>query len=227
MDQDTVYLDFYQMWKLYIKRWWISVITIILCAAAAYGMVNYVLTPVYKANTTLYIGKNVDQKTDLTYNDIMLGSQLVKDYRELVISRMVSKKVIEELGLKNISAGQLSGMFMVSSKNDTRVIEISTENSDPQLAMDITNKVAEIFKTKVVEIMKVENVQIIDKAELPVVPVKPEKVKYMSISVLLGICLGILIIFLINSFDDSIKTVDEVSKYVDLPVIGTIPVFQK
>ncbi len=227
MEQEEVYLDIRQLFKLFLKRWWIIGICVILCTAAAYSLVTYVMSPVYKASTTLYIGKNTDKIDDITYNDVMLGSQLVKDYRELVVSRMVSSTVIEQLGLKNTSASQLSGMLTVTSKNDTRVIQISTENTNPQLAMDITNRVAEIFKTRVVEIMKVENVQIIDKAELPQIPVKPDKVKNLTVAAMLGIVMGCLIIFLINYLDDTIKTPDDVTKYLDLPVIGTIPVFPK
>lgn len=227
MENEMVTIDIRQLLQIIKRRWWIIVTSAIICLVVGFVVSFYVLNPIYEANTTLYIGKNIEQKSDLTYNDMMLGTQLVKDYRELVISRMISNTVINELGLKDISAEQLSSKLTVTSKNDTRVIQISTMDEQPQLAMDITNKVAEIFKTKVVEIMKVENVQVIDKAELPVKPVKPNKLMYMALALIIGIALGALIIFFIEYLDDSIKTPDDVAKYLDLPVIGTIPVFPK
>lgn len=227
MDEDVVILDLRHLLQVFLKRWWIIALAVFLCLSVALALVFYILVPIYRADTTLYIGKNVDQKSDLTYNDMMLGTQLVKDYRELVISRMISNTVIQELGLKDITAGQLSDKLTVSSKNDTRVIQISTEDKDPELAMNITNKVADIFKTKVVEIMKVENVQVIDRAELPINPVKPNKLMYLAISGLIGIVLGIFIIFLIEYLDNTIKTPEDIAKHIDLPVIGTIPVFPK
>lgn len=227
MEEDVISIDLRQLFQIFLKRWWVIAVAVVLCVAAAATLVFYVLDPVYRADTTLYIGKNVEQKTDITYNDVMVGSQLVKDYRELVKSRMVSNTVIQELGLKDISSAQLSGKLTVTSKNDTRVIQISTEDVDPQLAMDISNKVADIFRTKVVEIMQVENVQIIDRAELPVAPVRPNKLMYLAASVLVGLALGVFIIFLIEYLDNTIKTPEDIAKHLDLPVIGTIPVFPK
>lgn len=227
MENDVITIDIRQLFQIFLRRWWIIVISTVLCIAAGYVLAFYVIEPVYKSDTTLYIGRNIDQKTDITYNDMMLGTQLVKDYRELVISRMVSNTVIQELGLKDITAEQLAQKLTVTSKNDTRVIQISTEDINPELAMNITNKVAEIFKVKVVEIMMVENVQIIDRAEISVNPISPNKKIYLAGSFILGLLLGIGVISLIEFLDNTIKTPEDIAKYLDLPVIGTIPVFPK
>lgn len=227
MENQEITIDLRQLFQVFVKRWWIVVSAVFVFLIIGGLLSFYILSPVYKADTTLYIGKNVEQKTDITYNDMMLGTQLVKDYRELVQSRMISNTVIKELGLKDITSEQLSGKLIVTSKNDTRVIQISTEDNNPQLAMDITNKVADIFKTKVQEIMKVENVQIIDQAELPKTPVRPNKLLYLAISFVLGLVVGVGIIILIEFLDNTIKTPEDVAKYLELPVIGTIPVFPK
>jgi capsular polysaccharide biosynthesis protein len=50
-----------------------------------------------------------------------------------------------------MSAGAMAGKIKVTQKTDTRVIQISVNDPDPQKAMDITNTVAEVFKSKVVE----------------------------------------------------------------------------
>ena len=227
MENQEITIDLRQLFQVFVKRWWIVVSAVFVFLIIGGLLSVYILSRGYKADTTLYIGKNVEQKTDITYNDMMLGTQLVKDYRELVQSRMISNTVIKELGLKDITSEQLSGKLIVTSKNDTRVIQISTEDNNPQLAMDITNKVADIFKTKVQEIMKVENVQIIDQAELPKTPVRPNKLLYLAISFVLGLVVGVGIIILIEFLDNTIKTPEDVAKYLELPVIGTIPVFPK
>lgn len=214
-----------ELFQLAIKRWWILVVSAVVCAAAA-GLVSFfVLDPVYQSDTTLYIGKNLDTKTDLAYTDVMLGSQLVKDYREIAKSKLVVSAVIKELGLKDITADQLSGKIDVSLKNDTRVIQITVQDTDPKMAMDVANKVADVFLVKAVDIMQVENVKVIDVAELPKTPVKPNKKMNVAIAFVLGLMVGAGIIFLLEYLDDTVKTPEDVKKYVDLPVIGTIPVF--
>jgi capsular polysaccharide biosynthesis protein len=93
--------------------------------------------------------------------------------------------------------------------------------------MDITNAVAEVFQSKVVDIMQVESVQIIDKAEKPNIPVSPNKKLNLAVALILGISLGIFIILAIEYFDNTVKTPEDIEKYLELPVIGTIPVFPK
>lgn len=217
-------IDLKDIFGMLLRRWYIVLISVIVCSAAAALISIFVLNPVYQSNTTLYIGKNMDgEKTDLAYNDVMLGSQLVKDYREIVKSRLVARQVIEELKLSDVTVDDLIGKLSVDLKNDTRVIQISASDGSPEMASSIANKVAEVFMTKVVDIMKVENVKIIDTAEVPQNPVKPNKKMNVAVGFLLGLMLGFGIIFLIEYFDNTIKTADDIKKYVDLPVIGTIP----
>lgn len=218
-------IDLKELFQIAIKRWWILVLAAVVCTAAAGVISFYVLEPVYQSSTTLYIGKNLDTNTDLAYNDLMLGSQLVKDYREIAKSNRVMYAVIKDLKLKNVSAGGLAASVNVSLKNETRVIQITVQNTDPVMAMNIANKVAEVFMVEAVGIMKVENVSVIDVAEVSNSPVKPNKRTNIMIAFVLGLVLGAGIIFLIEFLDDTIKTPEDVEKHVGLPVIGTIPVF--
>lgn len=212
--------------QMFLKRWWIIILCTIVFGSISYIYTNYYTVPVYAANTTLYVGKNVDQ-VGIQTSDLYLGSSLIMDYREIAKSKMVAYEVINELGFTNMSAGTMAGMISVTQRNETRVIQISVSDTDPMRAMNITNKVAEVFQKKVIEIMQVENVQIIDKAETPRFPISPDKNLNLMIGVILGLALGVGIIFLVEFLDDTIKTPDDVQKHVNLPVIGTIPVFQE
>jgi capsular polysaccharide biosynthesis protein len=80
---------------------------------------------------------------------------------------------------------------------------------------------------KVADIMMVENIQIIDTAELPEAPVKPNKLMNIAIATLLGFMLSTGVVFLVEYMDDTIKTPDDVQKYLGLSVVGTIPVFDE
>ncbi|WP_271629159.1 YveK family protein [Caldicellulosiruptor sp. DIB 104C] len=62
----------------------------------------YILPPIYKATVTLFAGRstNSDGSNDniqALYSDVLLGQQLVKDYREIAVSRTVLERVIKEL----------------------------------------------------------------------------------------------------------------------------------
>lgn len=210
---------------MFLRRWWILLIGVVLSGGIAYVWTNYYMVPIYSSYTTLFVGKNVNQ-TGINSTDLYLGSNLIQDYREIAQSKQVAYEVIKELGISNMSAGSMAGRINVAQRGETRVIQISVNDTDPKRAMDITNKVAEVFQKEVTEIMQVENVQIIDKAELQLYPISPNKKRNYMIGIIVGLVLGVGVILLIEFFDNTIKTPDDVRKSVDLPVIGAIPVFQ-
>lgn len=213
------------LFHILLRKWWLLLICIAIFGSAATVWTVYYLTPIYEANTTLYVGKNADEQ-GLAAVDLNIGAAVILDYREIAKSRLVASAVIDELGFTNVSPAALSGIIDVSQKTNTRVIQITVRNSDPQMAVIIANKEAEVFQQKVVDIMQVENVQIIDKAELPTYPVSPNKRMNMMIGLILGLAIGVGITFLIEFLDNTVKTPEDIKKYVDLPVIGTIPEFR-
>ena len=75
--------------------------------------------------------------------------------------------------------------------------------------------------------MQIENVQIIDTAELPELPVSPRKRVNYAVGVLLGLMAGFGLVFLIEFLDDTVKTPEDVLKHTGFVVIGTIPVFSR
>ncbi len=212
--------------SIILKRIWLIIsLPVVAAAITAYVSFN-VMEPVYEANTTLYIiNKSQSSEMTIAYNDLLVGQQLVNDYKEIVKSRKVTSKVIEDLNLTSISPSKLAGKISVNAKNNMRLIEIVVSDSDPQLAMNIANKVADVFKREVVELMKVENVNIVDTAQLPESPVRPRHMMNIAVSFLVGLLVAVGVVFLVEYLDDTIKTADDVEKYLGLTVLGTIPEF--
>lgn len=67
------------------------------------------------------------------------------------------------------------------------------------------------------------NIQVVDKAEAPLFPFKPNLLLNSAMGTLAGLMLGLALIFLIESLDDTIKFTDEVEKLLNLPLMGVIP----
>lgn len=206
------------------KRISLIIVLFIIGVATAGGLSYYVLKPEYQTFTTLMVGKPKDYQMEskLEYNDLILNQKLVSTYGELVKSRIVTDKVINNLGL-DISYGSFRNKVAVNLVKDTEIIKIQVTDSDNILAADIANETAMVFMESVKDIMKIENIQVIDTAQAPDRPIKPRPMLNMAIAGVLGIMAGVFLTFLIEFLDNTLKNTEDVDKHLGLPVLGVIP----
>lgn len=217
-------MEIKQYLNIIIKRLWLIILLPVIAVAISAYVTIFVMDPVYESNTTLFIiNKQQNPELAIAYSEIMVGQFLVKDYRELVRSRAVTGAVIEKMQLTGISPSGLAGKIFVNSKNDTRIIEIRVQDEDPQMAGKIADATAEEFMVKIKELMKVENVDMIDKAEIPTAPVKPRASVNIAISLFVGLFTAMGLAFLIEYLDDTVKTAEDIESQMNIPVLGTIP----
>ena len=67
------------------------------------------------------------------------------------------------------------------------------------------------------------NVSIVDKADVPLFPFKPDLLRNVLIGLVLGMMAGLALAFVLEYMDDSIKFSDEVERYTGLSLLGIIP----
>ena len=71
--------------------------------------------------------------------------------------------------------------------------------------------------------LKTNNITVVDKAQTPLFPFRPDVVRGVLTGLLLGLMAGLALAFVIEYMDDSIKFPDEVERFTGLPLIGVIP----
>lgn len=201
---------------------WVIVLSTISLLIISGIFTFYIVKQEYEAFSTLMIGKPQGYYETIEYNDILLSQKLVSTYSEIAKSRTVSNEVIKNLGL-DMSYEVLINKINIKQVGDTGIIKIESKDENPEFAAKLADEIAKVFITYVVKIMNVENVQIIDRAEIPLNPVKPVPILYMTASGILGIMIGVFTIFLVEYLDNRIKIADDIVEYLELPVIGIIP----
>jgi capsular polysaccharide biosynthesis protein len=68
----------------------------VLVSLATFIVFMFAVAPVYESFSTLYIiNKNNDSNLPINYDNVLVNQQLIKDYRELVTSRLVTKAALE------------------------------------------------------------------------------------------------------------------------------------
>jgi len=68
-----------------------------------------------------------------------------------------------------------------------------------------------------------ETARIWEKAERPDFPAKPNVPAYMALAALVGLVIGVGLAFFIEYLDTSVKTLDDVERYLQIPVLAVIP----
>lgn len=228
MDHEFDTLDLRELFYMLVKHMrLIALLTVISVSVTALATI-FLMTPTYETFTTLMLGKPVEELNASQVNNqgILTNQQLIGTYAEIAKSKVVINKVVNELG-NTMTPAELRSKVSVTLLNNTAVIKVGVKDSDPERAAVIANAMAKTFMAEVSNIMKIENVQVIDPAEVPVNPISPRLLMNLAISLILGLMLGVFISFLIEFMDRSVKTPEDVQKYLGLPVLGMIPEFQE
>ncbi len=71
------------------------------------------------------------------------------------------------------------------------------------------------------------NVRIIEEAMPPVVPIRPRKARNVALSIAAGLVLAFGVAFALEYLDTTVKTPDDVERYLGLSVIGIVPSFAR
>lgn len=100
--------------------------------------------------------------------------------------------------------GEAKSRYLMAKKVfEAAQIKFSTENFDKGIAFDPA--------------------KIWEKAEASIYPAKPNVPAYMALAAIVGLIIGVGLAFFIEYLDTSVKTLDDVEKYLEVPVLAVIP----
>lgn len=222
MDEEMT-LDLRDIYDVIRKRIWL-IVAVTLTATILSGILSFfVIKPTYEASTSVIIGKMPNtEDSKLQYNDVMMYQNLVKTYVEIAKARTVSENAIKAIGL-DMKPEDLMGSISATPVANTQMLKIKVSAKSPEDAKKITNAVTEAFINEAMVQFPSGTVKIMDPAVVPEHPSKPNKKLNVAIAFFLGLMVSAGIVFLIEYMDNTIKTENDVEKYIGLPVIGMIP----
>ncbi|HET9180145.1 MAG TPA: polysaccharide biosynthesis tyrosine autokinase [Terriglobia bacterium] len=128
--------------------------------------------------------------------------------------------VRREALLAHAYQGQKDAAISVADRSTQYNILKRNADSDNALYESILQKVKE---ASLVARIKSNNVNVVDRAVPQFLPVKPKIVFNLALGLILGLGLGLGIAFLRTHFDTTLKTVEEVDRFLGLPALAMIP----
>lgn len=208
------------------KRLWLVILALVVGMAIGGSYSYFFIKPTYSSTSLIYIdGGGSLSSTISALTELQVGETLTKDYSVIIKSRPVLEEVIDNLGLE-ISYKQLSGLISVDAVTDTRIIRITVTAGDPQTAMRIVNEIDEVCIWRIQELISSVVPQVVEEGVVEPQKVAPSNSKNALMCGILFALLVIAICVFEVIRDDSLRTNEDIVRYLDLPVLGEVPMKQ-
>jgi capsular polysaccharide biosynthesis protein len=210
-------------WRLIVQRGWIVVLAALLTAGSAY-LWSASQPSEYRATSKLIVTAE-----SLDWGRLQALKQRLSGYGEDIRSEGTAFRVLDKLKL-DANPYDLLSRVAVSPDLNTLIIQIDVTDRDPVLAGRIANAFAEDF---VAEIEQEQADQLReDRVQVSIIQpagtggqIAPRPRINAVAGALLGLLLGGLIVLALEILDDTIKSRDDIERYLgaDLILLGQVP----
>lgn len=217
-DEDTI--DLLELALGLLEHWKLIAVTAVTGAVLMALYTFFLVTPMYKATATIYVVSRNDSV--LNFSDLQVGSELTSDYIKVFEMWEVHEKVISNLDL-DYTYTNMASMLSVTNTSDTRMLDITVTNPDPEEAAAIANEYADVGAKYISEKMKMDEPTLMSSARVPENPFSPNKAKNILLGFVVGFVLACGVVVVRILLDDTYKTAEDIRKYAGLVVLASVP----
>ena len=219
-DDDEIEIDLWELFFALKKRILILLAALVAGALLAGAYTKLMITPIYSATSTMLV---LTKETTLaSLADLQIGSQLTQDYSMLITSRTVLQEVIDNLGL-DMDYRTLKSNVSINNPTDTRILEITVTNPDPEMSKKIVDELSSVSSEFIGDQMEVVPPKIVEEGEIPEHQTSPSLSRNVMMGALLGFVLAAGVVVLLTIMDDTIKSEDDIGRYLGLPTLAVVP----
>ncbi len=215
-----VQIDLVELFFRLLAAWKLIVGFCLVGILAAFGITRFLMTPQYKATSTIYVVSRKDSAINMS--DLQIGTALTQDYIKVFSMWEVHEEVISNLDLP-YSYTYMKNHLSVTNTNNTRMLDISFTSPDAKEAANVANEYAKVASAFIAETMSTDKPNIVSVALTPANPVSPSLTKNVAIGFLLGGFLSAGIVTLRMLTDDKIKTAEDIRRYTGLVNLAIVP----
>ncbi len=208
-------------WSVISKRWWIILLIVIAASGSAY-IYSKEQQVIFRSTAKLYV---MPARPD--YGVTLVIQNVIRQYGQMIQSDRFLGKVIEDLRL-DLAPAKLRSMVSVSGTSDNLAIQIDVDDPNPANAQRIAKALALAFLDN--QQARMNNIDPTSRIDVemyddptPGELFRPQTKLNVIAGAVLGLLLGGLFVFFLEYLDDTIKSSDDVERFVTLPVIGSIP----
>lgn len=224
-NEEEIEIDVKEIFFALWEKLGIIILSGVLLSLAVMIFTQVFVAPKYVSRTTMYVLNRQNSET-ITNSDVQSSTYLTKDYAVMIRSRTVLESTIAQLGL-DLTYEEMLKKVSVTTTADTRVLEISVTDTDPYVAHEIADTVREAAAAHIRKVMAAEAVNVVDEANIPNRKSGPSVVKNGVIAGVLGCFVAAVLVLVLFLLNDTIKTQEDVERYLGLSALGSIPISER
>jgi receptor protein-tyrosine kinase len=205
------------------RRWWLVAIVMLATVAAA-GVYTFRQATLYRSTMKIVVG----QQGGIFQPGIgNVADEFTQTMSDLLQSQVVASRAIRELGLDETPADLLANLH-VSTKPSSTVLNVSYDHEDPARATLVLQTVGEEFTSLVADRLATGNANLAVSATVfnpahSLGKVQPKPLRNFAVAGLMGLLLGVLVAFVREQMDDTVRSVEQAEQAFGQVATTTIP----
>lgn len=223
-DTEMGQIDLLEVANVIWQKIWAVIMCFVIGAVLFGGYTKMMVTPQYTATSMIYILGRTTSISSIA--ELQVSSALTADFTIMAKSREVINGVIKEMDL-NMTYDQLKNSVNITNPSDSHILQIEVTNPDPKLAKDISNTMANAVAENIASVMATDKPSIAEKAVTPGAPSSPNLMKNIAMGGIVGAALAVGLIVLGYMMDDTIKTEEDVRKYLQINTLASVSLEKK
>ena len=215
-------IDLGVLLKALLRRWWVILLTTILCGGLALIGSILLIAPTYSSGFTAYIDNSKERVTDsISSTDISASKELVSTYSAIIRSRSVVEDAIQKANI-SCTYEYMEDKVIVQEVDDTGIIEVSVVTEDSKMSYEMAKALRQVTPKKISQIIEASSMSIINPPQYSTDLYGPNYKKITAIGALIGGCFICMLIILKELLDDRVKSDVDLEERYDIPVMGII-----
>lgn len=217
---DELVIDLKSLVFELLNNWVMILISTVLVAMIGFSISKFIMTPQYQSTSELYVLSSSSSITSLA--DIQIGTYMANDYKVVVTSRPILDQVIDNLKL-DMNYRALRSKITIGNPNNTRILQITVTDADPNKAKLITDEIAEVASAYIAEKMDQDAPTILQYGYADGGATSPNTKLNTMLGGIIGAFIAMAIVIISFLLNDTVMTVEDVEQKIGLNVLGTLP----
>lgn len=193
------------------RKLWIIALSTLILTGIGYMYANQPITPLYESSTRIHIQANDD-----LFNTVMV----------IMREPAVMREVVNRLEL-NRSPESLRNQISTTSVDGSTVLRIGVVDQDPAIAAQIANSIVSAYQKVARNTVFESDIIVLSEAIE-----NPNRINHPSdqalyVGLIVGLLLGLGIVFIVDSLDDTVRSEKEVEQLLGVTVIGRVSKIKK